>query len=43
MSQIALNQPAPNFSLTSFTDETFTLSEMQTRKNILLVFNRTFN
>ena len=42
MPQIKLNQPAPDFILTSFTGESFTLSDLHGRKNILLVFNRTF-
>ena len=42
MSQVSLNQQAPDFTLDSFTGESFTLSDLQGDKNVLLVFNRTF-
>jgi hypothetical protein len=42
MSQVSLNQPAPDFSLTRFTGEPFTLSDLRGHRHILLVFNRTF-
>ena len=42
MSKVKLNQPAPDFSLTSHTGEKFVLSEMRGKKNLLLVFNRGF-
>lgn len=42
MSKVPLNKPAPDFSLARFSGERFTLSEMRGLKNILLVFNRTF-
>lgn len=42
MARIALNQPAPDFSLTDFTGKLFRLSNLRTQKNVLLVFNRGF-
>jgi peroxiredoxin len=42
MSKVPINKPAPDFSLTSFSGEQFTLSEMRGQNNVLLVFNRTF-
>ena len=42
MSQVALNQHAPDFCLTQFTGEPFQLSDLQGKKHVLLVFNRTF-
>ncbi len=42
MSRIALNQVAPDFSLPDFSGKTVRLSDFYGRKNVLLVFNRTF-
>ena len=42
MSQVSINQPAPDFSLPRFTGEQFRLSDLQGQKNVLLVFNRGF-
>ena len=42
MAKVSLNKPAPDFSLTRFTGEQFSLSAMRGHKNTLLVFNRTF-
>ena len=42
MPRVSLNQPAPNFSLPDFTGKTFTLADLKSQKNVLLVFNRTF-
>jgi peroxiredoxin len=42
MPQISLNQTAPDFSLPTFSGEPFKLSDLQRRKNVLLVFNRGF-
>jgi peroxiredoxin len=41
MSQVSINQPAPDFSLSRFTGEQFRLSDLQ-GQNVLLVFNRGF-
>jgi cytochrome oxidase Cu insertion factor (SCO1/SenC/PrrC family) len=42
MPKVSIDQPAPDFSLTSFSGEPFRLSDLQGTKNVLLVFNRTF-
>lgn len=42
MSRVALNQAAPDFSLPDFTGKVVRLSDFLGRKNVLLVFNRTF-
>jgi len=42
MSQVSLNQPAPDFTLDQFAGEPFTLSDLQGDKHVQLVFNRTF-
>ena len=42
MSRVLLNQPAPDFSLPDFADNMVSLSDFLGRKNVLLVFNRTF-
>ncbi len=42
MSRVSINQKAPNFTLPDFSDNDFSLSELQGQKNVLLVFNRTF-
>ena len=42
MPRVSLNQPAPNFSLPDFAGHMVSLSDFHGRKNVLLVFNRTF-
>jgi len=42
MSRVSLNQVAPDFSLPDFTGSMVSLSDFHGRKNVLLVFNRTF-
>jgi hypothetical protein len=42
MSRVSLNQPAPDFTLPDFSGATVSLSDFLGRKNVLLVFNRTF-
>jgi peroxiredoxin len=42
MLKVALNVPAPDFTLTDFTGQTVRLSDFQNRQNVLLVFNRGF-
>jgi peroxiredoxin len=42
MSRVSLNQAAPDFSLPDFSGNTVSLSDFLGRKNVLLVFNRTF-
>ena len=42
MPRVALDQLAPNFSLPDFTGHMVSLSDFHGRKNVLLVFNRTF-
>jgi peroxiredoxin (alkyl hydroperoxide reductase subunit C) len=42
MPKVALNQPAPDFTLKSFTGEPVSLSAFRGKKNVLLVFNRGF-
>jgi len=42
MPRVALNQTAPDFTLPDFTGKPFRLSNLRGRKNVLLVFNRTF-
>ncbi len=42
MPRISLNQGAPDFSLADYNGQTVTLSDMRGKKNVLLVFNRTF-
>jgi peroxiredoxin len=42
MPKVDINTPAPDFSLEDFRGETFTLSDMQGKSNVLLVFNRGF-
>lgn len=42
MSQITLNQPAPDFGLADFTGQPVRLSDFKGRQNVLLVFNRGF-
>ncbi len=42
MPRVSLNQPAPDFNLPDFSGKPFQLSNLRGRKNVLLVFNRTF-
>ena len=42
MSRVSLNQAAPNFILPDFSGRNVSLSDYRGRKNVLLVFNRTF-
>jgi peroxiredoxin len=42
MSRVSLNQIAPDFSLPDFTGKMVSLSDFYGKKNVLLVFNRTF-
>ena len=42
MPRVTLDQPAPDFTLTNFHGTPFTLSTLKGKKNVLLVFNRTF-
>jgi peroxiredoxin len=42
MSRISLNQVAPDFSLPDFAGKAVSLSDFRGKKNVLLVFNRTF-
>ena len=42
MSRIALNQIAPNFSLDDYNGKKVRLADFRGKKNVLLVFNRTF-
>jgi len=43
MPRVSLNQTAPDFNLPDFSGKRFQLSELRGVKNVLLVFNRTFN
>ena len=42
MPKVALNTPAPDFTLNNYQGETVTLSAFKNKSNILLVFNRGF-
>jgi peroxiredoxin len=42
MPRVSLNQRAPNFSLPDFSGRLVSLSDFRDRKNVLLIFNRTF-
>lgn len=42
MPRVSLNQTAPDFSLPDFNGKPFKLAELRGKKNVLLVFNRTF-
>lgn len=42
MSRVALDKPAPDFTLNDFTGATVKLSDFTGKSNILLVFNRGF-
>lgn len=40
--RVALNQPAPDFSLADFSGRQVRLSDYRGKRNVLLVFNRGF-
>jgi peroxiredoxin len=42
MPRVSINQTAPDFSLPDFSGQAFSLSDLRSQKNVLLVFNRTF-
>jgi peroxiredoxin len=42
MPRVALNQPAPDFTLTDYLGRPVSLSDFRGSKKVLLVFNRTF-
>jgi peroxiredoxin len=42
MTQISINEAAPDFSLADFTGREVRLSEYRGVKNVLLIFNRGF-
>ncbi len=42
MPRVALDTPAPDFTLPDFTGEQVSLSDFRGRQNVLLVFNRGF-
>jgi peroxiredoxin len=42
MPKVALNTPAPDFTLNDFTGNPVKLSSYRDRKHVLLVFNRGF-
>jgi peroxiredoxin (alkyl hydroperoxide reductase subunit C) len=42
MPRVALDKPAPEFTLPDFSGSPVSLSDFRGRKNVLLVFNRTF-
>jgi peroxiredoxin Q/BCP len=42
MPKVELNTPAPDFSLADYRGDTFILSDLKGKSNILLVFNRGF-
>jgi peroxiredoxin len=42
MGRVSLNQVAPEFSLPDFSGQVVRLSDFRGKKNVLLVFNRTF-
>jgi peroxiredoxin len=42
MPRVALNQTAPDFILPDYSGGAVSLSDFRERKNVLLVFNRTF-
>jgi peroxiredoxin len=42
MPRVSLNQIAPNFSLADYAGRLVSLSDFRGKKNVLLVFNRTF-
>jgi len=42
MPRVSLNQTAPDFTLSDFSGNPFSLSDLKGQKIVLLVFNRTF-
>lgn len=42
MARVSLNQIAPDFSLADYRGNAVSLSDFRGKKNVLLVFNRTF-
>lgn len=42
MPRVSLDQVAPNFSLADYRGSMISLSDFRGKKNVLLVFNRTF-
>jgi peroxiredoxin len=42
MPKVALNTPAPDFTLTDFNGREISLSDFWNEKNVLLIFNRGF-
>jgi peroxiredoxin (alkyl hydroperoxide reductase subunit C) len=42
MPRVSLNQTAPDFSLPDYRGKVVSLADFRGRKNVLLVFNRTF-
>ena len=42
MPKVSINTPAPDFTLPDYTGQPVTLSSYKHHKNVLLVFNRTF-
>ncbi len=42
MPRVSMNAPAPDFTLPDFTGNPVSVSDFRGRKNVLLVFNRTF-
>ena len=42
MPKVSINSPAPDFTLEDYTGQPVSLSAFQGKKNVLLVFNRTF-
>lgn len=42
MPRVSLNQTAPDFSLADYLGNTISLADFRYKKNVLLVFNRTF-
>jgi len=42
MPKVALNTPAPDFTLGDYKGETIRLSDFRNKSNVLLVFNRGF-
>ena len=42
MAKVALNAPAPDFTLTDYQGQPVSLSDFRGNQNVLLVFNRGF-
>ena len=43
MSRVAINTPAPDFSLPDYQGGSFRLTDLRGDSNVLMVFNRTFS